>query len=439
MKHPKKLLKVLILIAGFTFAAAYGLSGRRVSAYVAGPPEGHTGAPSFPGIAAEPTCTDCHFSFALNSGPGSLSITGLPANYSLNQEVTVTVTLTHNNRPRYGFQLTALDDTGKPAGTLTSTDGNTQVIPGQFNRRYIEHTLAGTTPATTNTGRWSFKWKAPASSVGKVTFYAAGNAANGNNLDTGDFIYATSTSVQPPAAANPVVTVSSASFLGPEVASEAIVAAFGVNMATSSAAATTIPLPTSLAGTTVKVKDSANTERLAPLFFVSAGQVNYQIPQGTVNGAATVTVTSGDGTVSTGTVQITTVTPGFYTFTGDGQGVPAGVLLRVRDGQQTTENIFQLDAQNKIVPAPIDLGPSTDTVFLILFGTGIRNRSSLAAVIANIGGTNYPVDFAGPQGGFVGLDQLNIRLPRELAGRGQVDLVLTVDNKAANKVTVNIK
>jgi uncharacterized protein (TIGR03437 family) len=47
--------------------------------------------------------------------------------------------------------------------------------------------------------------------------------------------------------------------------------------------------------------------------------------------------------------------------------------------------------------------------------------------------------FAGPQGGFEGVDQTNIRIPRSLAGRGNVDLLLSVDGKSANTVSLNIK
>lgn len=47
--------------------------------------------------------------------------------------------------------------------------------------------------------------------------------------------------------------------------------------------------------------------------------------------------------------------------------------------------------------------------------------------------------YAGPQGGFVGLDQLNLRLPGALIGRGEVDLVLTVDGKTANTTRIVIR
>ncbi|MGH9800448.1 MAG: hypothetical protein ACRD82_08805 [Blastocatellia bacterium] len=49
------------------------------------------------------------------------------------------------------------------------------------------------------------------------------------------------------------------------------------------------------------------------------------------------------------------------------------------------------------------------------------------------------VQYAGPQGGFVGLDQANILLPKSLAGRGEVDVVLIVNGKTANTLRLNIK
>ncbi|MCI0363864.1 MAG: hypothetical protein L0219_08285, partial [Phycisphaerales bacterium] len=92
-----------------------------------------------------------------------------------------------------------------------------------------------------------------------------------------------------------VSTVSAASFRGSPLAAEAIVSAFGASLATATQSATVSPLPTTLAGTTVNVRDGAGTERLSPLFFVSPTQINYQIPAGTPTGGATITVTSGDG------------------------------------------------------------------------------------------------------------------------------------------------
>ena len=241
--------------------------------------------------------------------------------------------------------------------------------------------------------------------------------------------------------ANPLACTSAASFATSGFASESIVAAFGTSLATSTQVAGTFPLPTQLAGTVVQVKDSANVERIASLFFVSAGQINYQIPPGTAAGTATVTVTSGDGSLSNGTMLIAPVSPGIFSAASSGQGVAAGSVLRVKgDGTQSFEEIARFDAgQNKFVSIPIDLGPATDQVFLILFGTGIRSRSALSAVTAGIGGTSSEVLYAGAQGGFVGLDQVNLRLARTLIGRGEVDVALSVDGAAANTVRVNIR
>src|SRR5205085_10297472 len=85
-----------------------------------------------------------------------------------------------------------------------------------------------------------------------------------------------------------IAPVSAASFNGAQLASEGIVALFGTALATETAIANTLPLPTGLQGTSVKVTDKAGTERLAPLFFVSPNQLNLQIPPGTVTGAATI-------------------------------------------------------------------------------------------------------------------------------------------------------
>jgi len=77
-------------------------------------------------------------------------------------------------------------------------------------------------------------------------------------------------------------------------------------------------------------------------------------------------------------------------------------------------------------------------VILLLFGSGIRYRSGLTGVKAVIGGENAEVLYAGLQPESVGLDQINVRLPRSLMGRGEVNVVLTVDGRVANTVTVMI-
>src|SRR5262245_52758469 len=196
-----KLLKISTLGVFGLLAIGYCFNGAPVGAFSSGPPASRTGAPALGTFAAEGVCVQCHTSFALNSGPGILTISGLPATYTPNQEVTVTITLNQSSRVLYGFEATFLDDQGQKAGNITATDtSRTQIVNGSGNfagRQYIEHTSAGTTPNGTDQNSWTFKWTAPAQSVGRVTIYVAGNAANGNGSNQGDFIYTKNASMQP--------------------------------------------------------------------------------------------------------------------------------------------------------------------------------------------------------------------------------------------------
>jgi uncharacterized protein (TIGR03437 family) len=237
-----------------------------------------------------------------------------------------------------------------------------------------------------------------------------------------------------------VAPVSAASFNGASLAPEQIVAAFGLGLANGTEIATTVPLPTSLLGASVKVKDKTNVERSAPLFFVSPSQINFQIPPGTATGKTTITIANQQNLELSATVWIENSAPGLFAANANGQGVAAAVVLRVRgDGSFTFEPVAQPDGQGQFIAVPIDLGAETDQVFLILFGTGIRNRSAIEKVIVQAGGVAAPVLFAGAQGSFVGQDQVNVRLPRTLAGRGDVAVTMTVDGQIANSVSVYIR
>jgi uncharacterized protein (TIGR03437 family) len=236
---------------------------------------------------------------------------------------------------------------------------------------------------------------------------------------------------QPPT----VTSVSAASFLGAEIAPESIVAAFGVNMATDVAIATNIPLPTTLLGTKVTVRDSAGTSRDSALFFVAPSQVNYQVPPGTAEGNATVTVTINNNVVGAGTMKVAKVAPGLFTANAAGTGIVSAVVLRIRNGVQTFE---------PVTATPIDLGPDTDTVYLLAYGVGMRGRTNAANISVNLGGTVKTLnpnlfEDAFAVDGFVGLDQVNIVLPRTLIGKGLINVVLTVDGKISNTVQIAVK
>ena len=132
--------------------------------------------------------------------------------------------------------------------------------------------------------------------------------------------------------------------------------------------------------------------------------------------------------------------PALFSANADGRGVAAAFALHVAaDGARTQELLYQCGSTaGSCVGKPIDLGPEGDQVFLLLFGTGIRNLTTPAT--AKVGGVTVPVLGAVPQGQFPGLDQVNIGpLPRTLVGKGSVEIELTIDTVQANFVKVNIR
>lgn len=231
---------------------------------------------------------------------------------------------------------------------------------------------------------------------------------------------------------NSVAVVSAASFAS-TVAPDSIASVYGAKLATGTDSATTLPLPTQLAGTTVTIADVP-----APLFFVSPGQLNLQIPPNVPLGDAKIAVRAGDGTVSTGTVRIARAAPGLFTANSSGSGVPAAVALRVKaDGSQSYEQVADF-AQVPFSTRPLDFGAENDQLFLILFGTGIRGRTTLTDVAVRIGGVAAAVSYAGDSGS-PGLDQINVLIPRALQGRGRVNVALNINGYgAANLVEIEI-
>ncbi len=247
-------------------------------------------------------------------------------------------------------------------------------------------------------------------------------------------------------AAGTVVTVSAASFRLDGIAPETIVAGFGEGLATQTVIGTDsdpntpgIQLPTSLAGTSVRVNG-----QLAGLFFVSANQVNYFVPANTPLGNVSVAVTSGNGMTFAGTIEVRQVAPAIFSANASGVGVPAAVALRVRaNGQQSYETIATFNqAANRFLANPIDLGPEGDRVFLVLFLSGIRrapdpnndgNVNEFVRVIIN--GLEVTPAYAGKQGELLGLDQINVELPRGLQGSAALDVIVVVNDFGVSNPT----
>ncbi len=434
---------ILLLIAGFMFVFSFDFGQTSVHAYRGGPDPSRTGAPAIGGIPVELTCnsTGCHSGNAVNDGMATFQILDAPASYTPGQTYTIRVSLSRASRSRYGFQLVALDQNGGNVGTLATNDTSTQLIaadPGSWvGRNYIMHTTAGSATSAPNQRIWTIRWTAPATRGGKITLYAAGNAANDDRSTAGDFIYTTSAVIRPE-----VVTVNGATFSATAPLSPAgISSGFGLDLATATATATDadpatpgFQLPTTLGGTTVKVRDSVGMERNAGLFYIDSTQVNYLIPDQTAVGAATVTTTASNGAMSTGSVTIAAVSPGVFTATSNGTGVIAADIQRINGGVSTYQRVF-----NGTAAVPIVWNNGTEEIYLNMYASGVRGRSALSNVTVMIGGAAQNVVSASAQGVFAGLDQVNVLLNRNLATRGNVDVVLMVDGRTANTVTLNFQ
>lgn len=237
-----------------------------------------------------------------------------------------------------------------------------------------------------------------------------------------------------------VTAVPATTYDSTTLAPDSLASGFG-KVLTSITMAGQLPLSTSLGGARVYLRDSTGKEFTSPLLYVSPTQVNFQVPSGIAMGSATITVLSNEGSASMGKVQITAVKPGLFSADSTGSGFAAAIAQRIKAGiSQSYEQVVSYNPSlNKFVGLPIDLGPDTDQVFLNLFGTGIRHRSALSAVTASIGGVAAPVFYAGDQIYFAGLDQINVLIPRSMAGRGEVGVNITVDGQVSNSVKVNIK
>jgi len=223
----------------------------------------------------------------------------------------------------------------------------------------------------------------------------------------------------------------------PPVAAYSIATAKGTDLATGVLPNSSANPPATLLGTTVTVQDSAGKSQPAQLFYVSPGQVNFLIPQTAASGNATVTITSGDGYVSTGTVAVTAIAPAIFTL--NANSLAAAYVQRVHgDGTQSIENLYAVDAAGNVTFPPIDLGPATDQVYLNIYGTGIQGRSSLSAVTITVGGVSVSALYAGASG-YAGEDQVAILLPRSLVGAGTVNVLMSVNGSASNTVTLSIK
>ncbi|HEY1494415.1 MAG TPA: IPT/TIG domain-containing protein [Candidatus Solibacter sp.] len=215
----------------------------------------------------------------------------------------------------------------------------------------------------------------------------------------------------------------------PAIAPGALISIYGSNLGAANTSAPSIPLGTTLGGTTVTVNGSA-----IPLLFVSAGQVNAQLPYEIKPGTAKLTVKAG-GTESTAVnFDVAATGPGVFTiqqtnhvvaqnlpdFTLNGTDHPAVA------GQYVT---LYVTGQGSVDP-PVTTGAGAPADPL---------SYPQAPVVVKIGGQPADVQFAGLAPTFVGLMQINVKIPNLPAGEQTVDVSVGPVAAAQTMITIGSK
>ncbi len=226
------------------------------------------------------------------------------------------------------------------------------------------------------------------------------------------------------------------------VAPGSIASIYGQFPVSATQSSSTSPPPTELAGVIVNIQDSAGATRQAPLFYASATQINLQIPAGTAPGAAAVTIAS-NGPPVAGSALVRNVVPSIFV---QGGPYPAAYAVTYGPDGQLQSSVPVVTCQSaqppQCTPMPIPR-PAGSRVFLELFATGIRNHVSPVTVYLSDVLFEFQTltpEYAGPQGQFDGLDQVNVEItnlsaaPPPGATYTSYMLILDVDGFASNAV-----
>ena len=231
--------------------------------------------------------------------------------------------------------------------------------------------------------------------------------------------------------------VQSAAAASSAVAPDSLASLYGSNVASETAQAASLPLPTELGGVSLTITDASGRSVAAPLGYVSPGQINFSVPSGLAPGQATFTL-SNAGVPSAAAGVLWPVVPRLFTANGSGLAAASAVEINSLTPKiQTPVDVTRCDSSG-CVPVNIALDAGS-TVYLSLYGSGIRNRSALSDVSVTVNGIGVPLLFAGPQTQFPGLDQVNIELPSSLKGAGLSNIVLTIAGQNSNPVAVSIE
>jgi uncharacterized protein (TIGR03437 family) len=227
--------------------------------------------------------------------------------------------------------------------------------------------------------------------------------------------------------------VDAASYGAGPLAPGSIASVFGAQMAPGTGQAETVPLPTEIHGTRL-VLSRDGMARECPLFYVSAGQINFLIPEDFPPGEATLTLFGNGIRYNSAVMVLGGLRPALFSANATGEGPAAGHFVRV-EGEEQYQGSLVTCAGSTCATAPIEAPTRPDgKVVLVVFGTGIRQIA--APLTAEVGGLPATIEYAGPQGQFLGLDQVNILVPGLLYGSGERELRLRGGGASSNAVRI---
>lgn len=174
----------VLLAAGLSF---FSLEDHHSYSNTSGSPGTYTGSPG----DGNKTCRSCHSGSTASQKTDAFS-SDIPAGgYIPGATYTINVTLTESGRSKFGFECTSENSANQKKGQFINiSTSQTRTIGSSAPR--ITHV---NTTATGGTKTWTFKWKAPATGTGNITFYTALNATNSNGSDSGDNIYVNTSTV----------------------------------------------------------------------------------------------------------------------------------------------------------------------------------------------------------------------------------------------------
>ncbi|MBZ5725271.1 MAG: hypothetical protein LAP87_09765 [Acidobacteriia bacterium] len=223
----------------------------------------------------------------------------------------------------------------------------------------------------------------------------------------------------------PLGIVNAAGYSAVSLSPGSLASVFGSNLSSSTAQASG-SLPTSLGGISVMLAGEQ-----CPLSYVSPSQINFLVPSDIAPGRYVLTIG-----LATSDVILTPVSPAIFTLKGDGTGVPiASVIGWLNDGSSVSLPPYQCDNTGCRV-VPIVLPANLTDLYIVLYGTGIKNFRNISAAVGPIAAE---VVFAGAQSQYPGLDQVNLHLKQTTGLTGNQSLRLQVDGVSSNTVGLQFR